>query len=60
MIGGRNGPELSDTWEYISANSTWLKINTTNQPELAFFGAVYDSTNDKILTFGGLEKGAPI
>ncbi|MHA1508293.1 MAG: Kelch repeat-containing protein, partial [Promethearchaeota archaeon] len=47
-------------WIYYYGNNTWVELNTTSKPDTRYWhGMTYDSTNQKVIVFGGRHTGAP-
>ena len=45
---------LEDTWMFEPSNNSWIEVLTQNQPARRMdFSMVYDSTNRKVILFGG-------
>ncbi|MHA2238776.1 MAG: Kelch repeat-containing protein [Candidatus Hodarchaeales archaeon] len=54
---GNGGSVLSDTWEFNSSNQVWNKVKTEGNPSGRFnFGFAFDSNNQKVILFGGMNS----
>ena len=60
LFGGRtNGAPLGDLWAYDLAAGTWLQITADVAPPDRFgHNGVYDTTNKRMLIFGGQAGGS--
>lgn len=60
LFGGSLGLSyLSDTWSYDYSTNTWTNMNPASGPSARYgAGMAYDSTDDKIILFGGYTGSA--
>ncbi len=58
LFGGNDGPtRFQDTWVYNIAGNIWTQMNPATKPSARYNHAmVYDSTNNKIVLFGGYDS----